>query len=80
MDKPIELSLVEFESQYIRPDGTKPGTRVMLSMVTNKKRMDPLVYVDGWKILLYPTYVRISHTDTWDHYLPLGQVKIALGK
>ncbi len=79
MEKPIELSEVQFESAYIHPDGTKPKLTVMVSRATNEKR-EPGQYTVGWKILMYPTYVRLSHPDTWDHYIPLSRVTVALGK
>lgn len=80
MEKPVELSEVTFESTYIRPDGTKPLFQTMVSRVTNAKREQPTQYHAGWKIFQYPAYIRLSHPDTWDHYIPLARVLVGLGK
>ncbi len=80
MEKPVELSEVHFEATYIRPDGTKPLLQAMVSRVTNAPREQPTQYHTGWKIQQYATYVRLTHPDTWDHYIPLARVTVAFGK
>lgn len=79
MEKPVELSLVEFESAYIHPDGTKPQFTTMLGRASSAKR-EAGQWQNGWRIQLFPTYVRLTHPDTWDHFIPLSRVSVALGK